>query len=89
MAGTVARFLQSPGGREYLSRVPGVATAALGNRDLAELLNWTLWRFDAGHMPTNFKPYTADEVGRLRKTPLRTEAAQTRAGLVAMWKPAE
>ena len=89
MAGAVAKFLQAPEGREYLSRVPGVATAVLGDRDLAELLNWTLWRFDAADVPPNFKPYTTAEVGRLRRKPLRTEAATTRARLVATWKPAE
>ena len=38
MAGFVARFLQVPGGREYLARVPGVATAALSDADLAEAI---------------------------------------------------
>jgi cytochrome c553 len=46
LAGTVARFLAVPGGREYLGRVPGVATSPLSNEDLAEVMNWMLWRFD-------------------------------------------
>ena len=83
LAGSVARFLSVPGGREYLSRVPGVATAALQDRDLAELLNWTLYRFDCGHVPAGFKPYRAEEVGRWRRIPLRTEAGSTRKRLVA------
>ena len=45
MAGFVAKFLQVPGGREYLARVPGVATAALTDAELAEVLNWSLVRF--------------------------------------------
>ena len=49
MAGFVAKFLQVPGGREYLVRVPGVATAALADGELAEVLNWSLARFDSAN----------------------------------------
>ena len=82
MAGMVARFLAVPGGREYLGRVPGVATAVLSDAQLAELLNWTLFRFDAANVPADFNPYTAAEIGVLRRRPLRTEAAAVRAALV-------
>ena len=83
MAHVVARFLKVPGGREYLSQVPGVATAALSDRDLTELLNWTLIRFDPAHLPIDFKPYGVDEVARLRRQPLRTEANAVRKRLMA------
>lgn len=83
LAGQVARVLALPGGREYLGRVPGVATSALPDAELAELLNWTLLRFDPGHVPANFRPYSANEIARLRRRPLRVEAAATRARLVA------
>ena len=83
MAGFVARFLQVPGGREYLARVPGVATAALSDADLAEVVNWSLARFDPAHLPADFKPYTAAEIGGLRSKPLRAEASAMRARLVA------
>jgi len=82
LAGTVARFLTVPGGREYLGRVPGVATSPLSNGDLAEVVNWMLWRFDREHLPARFQPYTADEMGRLRAAPLRMEASQMRAALL-------
>jgi len=82
LASTVARFLHAPGGREYLGRVPGVATSPLADADLAELLNWMLWRFDAGHIPADFPPYTAEELGRLRQQPLRVEASQVRSALL-------
>lgn len=80
---TVARFLAVPGGREFLARVPGVATADLDDRRLADLLNWTLYRFDAAHVPPGFKQYTAAEIGELRKTPLRLERAAIRERLMA------
>lgn len=82
MTGMVARFLAVPGGREYLGRVPGVATAVLTDAELAQLLNWTLYRFDAAHVPAGFQPYTAAEIGALRRHPLRTEAKAVRAQLI-------
>ncbi|MEP6886214.1 MAG: c-type cytochrome [Gammaproteobacteria bacterium] len=82
LAGTVARFLSVPGGREYLSRVPGVAASALSNADLAEVMNWMLWRFDRIHIPADFQPYTAAEIGQLRTRPLRLDASQMRAALL-------
>lgn len=82
MAGIVAQFLAVPGGRNYLARVPGVATAPVGDAELAELLNWTLYRFDAAHVPAGFRPYRAGEIAQMRKSPLRTEAAATRRSLI-------
>jgi mono/diheme cytochrome c family protein len=82
LAGTAAKFLWVPGGREYLGRVPGVATSPLSNADLAEVVNWMLWRFDKEHLPSNFRPFTAAEMGLLRTQPLRLEASQMRSDLL-------
>jgi hypothetical protein len=82
LAGAVARFLKVPGGREYLGRVPGVATSPLLNADLAEVMNWMLWRFDRRHIPADFRPFTADDIGQLRTKPLRIEASQLRRDLL-------
>lgn len=83
MRGIVARFLGVPGGREFIGRVPGVATVDLPDDRLANLVNWTLFRFDPAHVPQTFQPYTAEEIGRLRRNPLRLERAAMRARLVA------
>ena len=83
MRGVVARFLGVPGGREFLGRVPGVATTNLDDRRLANLLNWTLYRFDPAHIPAGFAPYTPEEVGRLRANPIRLDRVETRTRLVA------
>lgn len=83
LKGEVARFLSAPGGREFLARVPGVASVDLDDQRTAEVLNWSLYRFDPGHIPSGFKPYTAAEVARLRKAPLRLDRAATRAELIA------
>ena len=82
LAGTVSKFLGVPGGREYLARVPGVSTSPLGNTELAELMNWMFWRFDREHLPPDFVPFTAEELGRFRSRPLRLEAAQMRTLLL-------
>jgi len=82
LAGTVSKFLTVPGGREYLGRVPGVATSALPSADLAELMNWMFWRFDKEHLPADFVPFTAEEIGRWRAQPLRLEASQMRTDLL-------
>ena len=83
IAGTVAKFLLVPGGREYLIRVPGVATSPLSDADLAEVMNWMLWRFDKEHLPATFQPYTAAEIAPLRAQPLRLEASQMRSSLLS------
>lgn len=87
LAGEAARFLSVPGGREFLGRVPGVASVDLDNERLAQLLNWTLYRFDPQHVPADFKPYTPEEVGRLRKMPLRLDRLEVRDRLVARMGP--
>jgi hypothetical protein len=82
LAHTVGKFLRVPGGRDYLGRVPGVAASPLSDADLAEVLNFMLWRFDAAHVPASFVPYTAAEVAHLRSQPLRMEASQVRRDLL-------
>jgi hypothetical protein len=70
LAGSVGRFLRVPGGREFLAQVPGVAQAPLDDAALAAVLNWILDRFGPPDVPPGFAPYTAEEVGRLRRRPL-------------------
>lgn len=86
MKGVVARFLHVPGGREFLGRVPGVATVDLDDRRLANLLNWTLFRFDADNVPRDFRPYTATEIAKLRANPLRIERAEARRVLAEQFE---
>lgn len=64
----VGRFLRAPGGREYLIRVPGSAQSALGDAELAELLNWMIHGF--GPEDADFTPFSAEEVSRHRARPL-------------------
>ena len=78
----VGVFTASPEGREYLVRVPGSATSALDDDDLAAVLNWIVYEFSGASFNPDFEPYTAAEVGRLRQHPLN-EVARHRDELLA------
>lgn len=82
MAHEVARFLSVDGGREFLTRVPGVTNAGLDNAQLAELLNWTLATFDSEHVPADFEPFTSEEIAAGRAHPLVSDAARMREALI-------
>jgi len=79
--GFVGNLLKVPGGREYLVRVPGAAQSELSDERLADVLNWMLRTFSPAQLPADFMPYTAPEVGRLRKSPL-VEVAPVRVELL-------
>jgi mono/diheme cytochrome c family protein len=81
LAGAVAKYLGVAGGREYLGRIPGIASSPLHDARLAEVVNWMLWRFDGHDLPAHFRPFTAAEIGRLRVRPLRLRAAVVRREL--------
>lgn len=78
---SVARFVRVPEGRAFLVQVPGSAASRLGDADLAAVLNWMLARFGPAQDARAAAPYTAEEVGRLRATPL-TEVDAVRRRLV-------
>ena len=82
MKDQVGYFLATPAGREYLVRVPGSATSALGDAELAEVLNWIVREFAGASAPAEASPYSAEEVGRLRQHPLN-EVEQYRVQLLA------
>jgi len=77
--GQVARFLAVPGGREFLVRVPGSASAPMSDADLAAVLNWIVARFGPVAEAEAARPYAEDEVARLRREPLLDVAATRRA----------
>ena len=70
MRGLAGRMAGVASGREYLVRVPGSANSPLGDAQLAELMNWLLHEFAPAELPADFRPYQAEEVGRLRRQPL-------------------
>lgn len=81
VAGYMGKFLGVEGGREFLVQVPGSAQSDLDDIQLADVLNWMLEEFSAAELPKNWEAYTAEEVGKLRQTPL-IEVAPVRRRLV-------
>lgn len=82
MKNFVGHFLRSQEGRDYLVQVPGSANAALDDEQLAQVLNWIIINIGGDSTPKNFKPYSTEEVGELRKSPLY-EVVEYRKHLVA------
>lgn len=82
LAGSVGKLLRVPGGRAFVVQVPGVSTAPVDDESLAAIVNWMLERFGKGDLPADFVPYTATEVGTLRRTPL-VEVDKVRARIMA------
>jgi hypothetical protein len=62
----VGYFLHSQEGREFVIRVPGVATASLPDDQLTELVNWLLFTYSSEQLPEQFAPYSVTEVAALR-----------------------
>ncbi len=78
----MGRFLCSKAGREYIVRLPNVAFAAVDDRTLAELLNFMVFRLGGASTPPGARPYTASEVGRLRREPLKNQSLEKLRGAV-------
>lgn len=62
----VGYFLHSQEGREFVIRVPGVATSSLPDDQLTELMNWLLLTYSSGQLPEPFVPFSVAEVAALR-----------------------
>jgi mono/diheme cytochrome c family protein len=70
LAHSMGYFLHVPAGRAFLVQVPGVANSPLDDRQIAEVLNWMLETFSRNELPKDFKPYTVEEIRKLRPHPL-------------------
>jgi mono/diheme cytochrome c family protein len=81
LAGSVARFLAVPGGREFLVRVPGSSQSPLDDAELAAVLNWMVLRFGPDDLARAAAPFDAAEIARVRRPPL-TDVAGTRRELL-------
>jgi len=81
LAHRVGYFARLPAGRRYLVEVPNVALNPASDADLALLLNWLLATFSRAELPADFRPYSAPEVGALRR--VRIDPAVRRRQVVA------
>ncbi|MBS0377591.1 MAG: cytochrome c [Proteobacteria bacterium] len=77
LAGALPLYMRTPEGRNYVLRVPGAANTVLNDAQLAAVLNWLAATYPApgvGAAP----PFTAEEVTRIRHTPLANVLATRR-----------
>jgi hypothetical protein len=81
---SVGAFLCSGEGRRYIVRLPNVAFANMDDRTLAETMNFVVFELGRGSVPAGAKPYTAAEIGSLRRMPLKNQPlARLRAEALA------
>lgn len=76
----LGRIALMPAGRDYIGRVPGVANAPLTDAQLARVLNWLIPEMTP-EVAGTFVPYSAKEIGGLRRNRLR-EVRMVRAHLL-------
>lgn len=82
LAGSVALFMRSPEGRNYVLRVPGAANSALTDAQLTAVLNWLAESFPpAGAAAPAPQPFTVTELAEARHLPL-ANVQQTRREVV-------
>lgn len=68
MKDKVGRFLEVPGGRNFIVQVPGVMNTPLDDAEVAALMNWILRGMAKSSTPPDTPLYTGEEVKALRAT---------------------
>ena len=83
LASSLALFMRSADGRNYLLRVPGAANSVLSDAQLAAVLNWLTESYGA---PGDKRPapFTVEEVTQVRHTPLPDVQARRREVIRAL-----
>ncbi len=88
LRGNVGRLMCTQAGREYIVRLPNVAFAGVDDSVLAEVLNYVIFSFGDASLPQDVKPYTAEEVGKLRREPNKnTNLWNLRQAIMAQTDP--
>lgn len=78
LAHSLAHFMRTAAGRNYVLRVPGAASSVLSDAQLAEVLNWLATNYNAQELDAGMIPFTTEEVSRARHTPLADVLATRR-----------
>lgn len=78
LAGRIGYFARTEAGRRYLMQVPNVALNPSSDGDIAGMMNWLLGAVSREQLPSDFEPYSAEEVGRLRKIRIDAPAERRR-----------
>jgi hypothetical protein len=85
LAHALGRYMRAPDGRNYVLRVPGAASSALSDAQLAAVLNWVAQTFDGEELSQSGAPlFTADEVSSARHSPLPSVLATRRVVVHAL-----
>ncbi len=71
-------FSRDPRARAFPSSVSAAANSTLSNEELADVINWIICTMDGNQIRDGFKPYTAAEVGRYRRSPMEDVPATRR-----------
>lgn len=81
----VGTFACSAEGRAYIGRVPGVSMSLIrDDQELADVMNFVLFRMGGASTPTGTKPFTAAEIHTLRAQPIAsTDLLALRAEVLA------
>jgi len=75
LRGRVGYFMCTKEGREYLIRLPNVAYSAItDDQELANMMNFVVFGLGGNSAPKGARPYTAQEVARLRTQALATQS---------------
>jgi len=82
LANSLARYMRTAAGRNYILRVPGAANSVLTDAQLAGVLNWLAQTFDGEELDKSHAAlFTTEEVTGLRHSPLQSVLA-TRSAVV-------
>ena len=88
LRGQVGRLMCTGAGRQYIVRLPNVAFAGVNDQVLADVLNYVIFSFSNDSLPPGTRPYTAGEVGRLRRMPFKnTKLWDVRQAIMAQTDP--
>src|SRR5215468_3689913 len=83
LAGSVSLFMRTAEGRDYVLRVPGAASSALPDAQLAAVLNWLAQTYGPPGQPA-VVPFSVEDVTRVRRTPLADVQARRREVISAL-----
>ncbi|CAN7188089.1 cytochrome c [Devosia sp. LjRoot16] len=74
----VGAFAQTEDGRRYLMHVPGVVSASLTDKQIADVMNYVMETWGGTSLAADHRPFTGAEVTTLRAEPVGDVVAYRR-----------
>jgi cytochrome c553 len=78
LAHALGRYMRTPGGRNYVLRVPGAANSTLSDAQLTAVLNWLAQQFNSEDLTADVALFSVSEVSAARHAPLASVLAARR-----------